>query len=141
MHTKEAAFRPTLLLLRARKALIGSTPAQVALVVAIWALANWLTTAMRLPLPSGIVGLALLLALLFSRCASPRIVAKGANWLLAEMLLFFVPAAMILMQDPEMLGWLGLKLLLVVGIGTILVMASTALTVELMLRWSRHHAH
>ena len=65
--------------------------------------------------------------------------SKGAGWLLAEMLLFFVPAAMILMQNPQMFGLLGLKLLAIIVVGTILVMAATALTIDVLFRWRQRH--
>jgi len=72
---------------------------------------------------------------------SPRTFSGGARWLLAEMLLFFVPAAMILLDNRQMFGWLGLKLLAVVVGGTLLVMAATAMTVELLLRRSQRDEH
>jgi holin-like protein len=55
------------------------------------------------------------------------------------MLLFFVPAAMILMQNPQMFGLLGLKLLAIIVVGTILVMAATALTIDVLFRWRQRH--
>jgi len=64
-------------------------------------------------------------------------VSRGAGWLLAEMLLFFVPAAMIVIQNPQLFGTLGLKLLLVIVVGTVLVMAATALTIDLLFRWKQ----
>jgi holin-like protein len=70
---------------------------------------------------------------------APQTVSKGAGWLLAEMLLFFVPAAMILMQNPQMFGLLGLKLLAIIVVGTILVMAATALTIDVLFRWRQRH--
>lgn len=108
---------------------------QVLLIVGLWAGAEWLVQATRLPIPSGIVGMMILLLLLGRQWVAPQTVSKGAGWLLAEMLLFFVPAAMILMQNPQMFGLLGLKLLAIIVVGTILVMAATALTIDVLFRW------
>ena len=55
---------------------------------------------------------------------------RGANWLLAEMLLFFIPAILAVLNHPEFWGWLGLKILAVILVGTGTVMVVTALTVE-----------
>lgn len=117
-----------------RRRFRGSGPAQILLIVALWLAAEALVRVLALPVPAGILGMAALLLLLATRRVSPRLLARGAEWLLAEMLLFFVPAAMILLDNRQMLGWLGLKLLVVVACGTLLVMGTTALTVELLYR-------
>lgn len=118
-----------------RRWLRGSRLWQVLLIVGLWAGAEWLVQATHLPIPSGIVGMMILLLLLGRQWVAPQTVSKGAGWLLAEMLLFFVPAAMILMQNPQMFGLLGLKLLAIIVVGTILVMAATALTIDVLFRW------
>lgn len=85
------------------------------------------------------IGLFVLLLAFALHWLSPSSFAQGAQWLLAEMLLFFVPAAMILLDNRQMFGWLGVKLLAVVVGGTVLVMAATALTVEWLFRRSQLH--
>jgi holin-like protein len=60
---------------------------------------------------------------------------RGANWLLAEMLLFFVPAVLALLDHSELLGLMGLKILTVIILSTVAVMSVTALTVDLCYRW------
>jgi len=88
-----------------------------------------------LPVPAGIVGMFLVLALLVGRRLSPASMRRGANWFLAEMLLFFIPAVPAVLDHREFLGWLGLKILIVILIGTLTVMMTTALTVDLCYRW------
>ena len=122
-----------------RRWLRGSRLWQVLLIVGLWAGAEWLVQATHLPIPSGIVGMMILLLLLGRQWVAPQTVSKGAGWLLAEMLLFFVPAAMILMQNPQMFGLLGLKLLAIIVVGTVLVMAATALTIDVLFRWRQRH--
>ena len=84
--------------------------------------------------------MALVLALLATRRLRVRNVHRGASWLLGEMLLFFVPAVMSLLDHREFLGMLGVKLLVVIVLGTALVMTGTALTIELCYRWMNRHA-
>jgi len=116
-----------------------STWLQIGLLVALWLLADTLMRYLGVPVPGGIVGLFVLLLAFALHWLSPRSFAQGAQWLLAEMLLFFVPAAMILLDNRQMFGWLGVKLLAVVVGGTVLVMAATALTVEWLFRRSQLH--
>ncbi len=116
-----------------------STCLQIGLLVAVWLLADTLMRYLGVPVPGGIVGLFVLLLAFALHWLSPRSFAQGAQWLLAEMLLFFVPAAMILLDNRQMFGWLGVKLLAVVVGGTVLVMAATALTVEWLFRRSQLH--
>ena len=105
-------------------------PLQVALVAGLWALGEVTVRTTGLPLPGGLVGLLVLLALLASPRVDARLFARGAHWLIGEMLLFFVPAVMAVTQHHELLGSVGLKLLGAIVGGTVTVMAGTALAVD-----------
>ena len=94
---------------------------------------------MQIAVPGGIIGMAVVLVLLATHRIRPDTLGRGAKWLLAEMLLFFVPAVMALLDHHEFIGALGLKLLAVILTGTLMVMASTALTVELFFRLRTRH--
>ncbi len=124
---------------RLRRGVRGSRWAQVAIIVAVWAGAEALVHALHVPIPGGIVGMLALLVLLSTHGLASRTLDQGSSFLLAEMLLFFVPAALIVLDNPQLLGLLGLKLLAVVLAGTCLVMVCTALTVDLCCRWSARH--
>ncbi|MNW07714.1 holin-like protein [compost metagenome] len=63
----------------------------------------------------------------------------GAGFLLAEMLLFFIPALMSLLDYGGLLRDEGWRILLVIGVSTLVVMLVTAFTVELVCRWSLRH--
>jgi len=65
-----------------------------------------------------------------------RFVRGGANWLIADMLLFFVPAVMAAREHRELLGALGVKLGIVIVVSTLCVMAGTAWLVALSQAWS-----
>nr|WP_315527793.1 CidA/LrgA family protein [uncultured Achromobacter sp.] len=123
-----------------RLALRRSRLLQIALIVLFALLGQALANAFGLPIPGGVIGMALVLALLATRRLRVRNVHRGASWLLGEMLLFFVPAVMSLLDHREFLGMLGVKLLVVIVLGTALVMTGTALTIELCYRWMNRHA-
>ncbi|MBB1595615.1 CidA/LrgA family protein [Achromobacter sp. UMC46] len=123
-----------------RLALRRSRVLQIALIVFFALLGQALANAFDLPVPGGVIGMALVLALLATRRLRVRNVHRGASWLLGEMLLFFVPAVMSLLDHREFLGMLGVKLLVVILLGTAMVMAGTALTIEICYRWMNRRA-
>ena len=127
---------PRKIVIQCRGLVHRSRLAQIALLLAFWLLGGAVARATDLPLPGGIVGMALVLSLLATRQLSVLSMRRGAEWLLAEMLLFFIPAVLAVLDHREFLGLLGLKdSLIVIVVGTTIVMAVTALTVDLCYRW------
>lgn len=126
-------------LLLSRRSYRHSRLLQIATLVLIAFGGQALSAALGLPVPGGVVGLALVLALLASGLLRVGAVRRGANWLLAEMLLFFVPAVMSLLDHGEFVGMLGLKLLAVIVAGSVCVMVGTALAIDLCYRWMHRH--
>jgi holin-like protein len=90
--------------------------------------------------PGGVVGLVVLLALLFSGGIAPRWVKAGADWLLGDMLLFFIPAAVAAVQYGGLFREDGWRLALVVMAGTLMVMVAVAVAVDLAARFERRLA-
>lgn len=109
---------------------------QAGLIIALWFLVDRLTRQFHVPLPGAVVGLLLVWAMLESKLLSADWIENGANSLLRHLMLFFVPAMLGLVDHRELLSLVGLKLLGAVLVGTLLVMASTALIVEYGLAWS-----
>ena len=110
-------------------------PALLAIYLLGCQLAVWLT----LPIPGGVVGLGLLLATFTSGLIKPAALQLGAGVLMAEMLLFFIPALMSLLDYGGLLRNDGWRILLVIGLSTLAVMLVTAFTVELVCRWKLRH--
>ncbi|MNM62477.1 holin-like protein [compost metagenome] len=98
-------------------------------------LADWLGW----PIPGGVMGLALLLLLFASGVVRPATLQLGAGWLMAEMLLFFIPALMSLLDYGSLVREEGWRILLVIAVSTLMVMVVTASTVELVCRWRVRH--
>jgi holin-like protein len=116
-----------------------ATLAQVGALVGFWWLCDFGVRAAGLPVPAGVVGLAVLVALLASGRLPARWLHRGANGLMNHMLLFFVPAIITLRDHPELVSVTGLKLLAVIVVGIVSVMAGTALIVELHFQARAHH--
>ncbi|MEJ2478718.1 MAG: CidA/LrgA family protein [Acidihalobacter sp.] len=125
---------------RRRRTVRRSLPLQILLLIAFWWIGESLALASGLPVPGGIVGMLLVLALLFTRRMRLRRMRRGAEWFLAEILLFFVPAVLAVCAHQRFFGWVGLEILLTLLVGTLCVGGVTALTVELCHRWRLNHA-
>ncbi|GEO87457.1 MULTISPECIES: CidA/LrgA family protein [Alphaproteobacteria] len=129
-----------------RRHLHSSRFAQIAALTLFWIAGEGVVRALALPIPGGVAGMLIVLALLGSGKLHPLSMRRGSQWFLAEMLLFFVPAVLAVLDHQELLGLLGLKVLGVILAGTIIVMGATALAVDfgyrLMLRLEGgSHAH
>jgi len=128
------------LMIRFHYALHNSRLMQIATLFGFWLAGEGFVRLVGLPLPGGIVGMALVLALLLSGRISLFSMKRGAEWFLAEMLLFFVPAVLAVLEHQELLGMLGVKIMAVILVGTLTVMTVTALTVDMCYRLSVRYA-
>jgi holin-like protein len=119
---------------------VGRIAAQCALLAGVWFAADAFVRVTHLPVPGGVVGLAALLVLLFCGGVTPRWVKAGADWLLSDMLLFFIPAAVAAVQYGGLFRADGWRLALVVVGGTLMVMVAVAFAVEQAARLERRLA-
>ena len=113
------------------------TAAQVLLLIAVWYAADRAAAWLDLPFSGGVVGLLLMVALLLSGAVRPVVVDRGADWLLSNMLLFFIPLVVSVVQFTSLLKSEGLRLFAAIGLGFISVLLVTALTVEWVCRMDR----
>ena len=113
------------------------TTAQVLLLIAIWYGADRAASWSGLPFSGGVVGLLLMVALLLSGVVRPVVVDRGADWLLSNMLLFFIPLVVSVVQFTSLLKSEGLRLFAAIGLGFITVLLVTAMTVEWVCRIDR----
>lgn len=110
-------------------------PVQVALYVVIFLFAQWLVDLWHLPLPANLVGMLLMLLMIVCRVVPLKWIRAGSRWLLAEMLLFFVPAVVAVVNYAELLMVDGWRIFLVIAISTVLVLGATALVVDKVYRY------
>ncbi|WP_308422091.1 CidA/LrgA family protein [Pontibacillus salipaludis] len=86
----------------------------------------------QFPIPGSIFGLLFLFIALYFGLIKLEWVEEAGKWLLAELLLFFIPAAVGIVQYPEMAGWNGFQILIIIMISTILVMGSTGIVADFL---------
>ena len=114
--------------------------AQVLLIVLVWLACDRLGRHLHLPIPGSLLAMALLLGMLLAGLVPAASLRRGADWLLAEMLLFFIPAVMAVWEHLPLMRQQGGRILVVIVVGTMLVMGTTALLVDLMFRWRLRRA-
>ncbi|EPH35407.1 Holin-like protein CidA [Acinetobacter guillouiae MSP4-18] len=89
---------------------------------------------LNLPIASGVLGFFILLILLKMQWLNLEKVSLGADILLGELLLFFIPPVVGVIQYQQLLLISGWKIFLVILLSTALVMASSVLMVKIFLQ-------
>lgn len=107
---------------------------QIIIILAVWSYAYVLQKLLSLPVASGVLGFFLLLFLLEMKWLKLAHVERGANLLLAELLLFFIPPVVGVIQYQDLLIASGWQILLVILISTALVMMVSVYSVRLLLK-------
>ncbi|KIO36609.1 CidA/LrgA family protein [Shewanella sp. cp20] len=110
---------------------------QVGLLSLLALAAQWLVTRLALPLPSGVIGLVALLALLALNWLPERFVARGAAWLLGELLLFFIPPVVASMHYAPLLEQYGVSLLCTLVLGSVSVLLITGFVIDRVFKYER----
>lgn len=93
-------------------------------------LAKWL----HLPISGSIVGLFIVLCLLHFKVLKLSAVELGASFLMSEMLLFFIPSAVAIIQYKDEILQHGSQFLIVILLSTITVMIVTGLVAQYSIR-------
>ncbi|EAQ9869928.1 CidA/LrgA family protein [Salmonella enterica] len=110
-------------------------PVQVLLYAGLFIFFQYLVSWLHLPLPANLVGMVLMLALIVCRIIPLSWVRAGARWLLAEMLLFFVPAVVAVVNYAHPLLVDGWRIFSVIAISTLMVLGATAWVVDKVYRY------
>ena len=119
---------------RTRLKKLKTASCQIIIILAVWGCAYVLQTLLNLPVASGVLGFFLLLFLLEMKWLKLAHVERGADLLLAELLLFFIPPVVGVIQYQDLLIASGWKILLVILISTALVMMVSVYSVRLLLK-------
>lgn len=103
---------------------------QIAFLVIISIIMNELTRLLHVPLPGFILGIVVIFILLKTHILPLSWIEAGANWLLAELLLFFIPSAVGVVQYKQLLIHNGLQMVALIIVSTGLVMACAGIAVS-----------
>lgn len=122
------------------------TTAQLALLLLFWAIGYGLQQRFHVPISAGVLGLFLALAALLCGVLKLDWIKGGADFVLGELVLFFVPCVVGLLKYQALFQSQGWQLISTIAIGTVCVMVATAYTVSIGFKWEhalkqRLHAH
>lgn len=118
--------------------MIGRIVLQIAILILFSLGMNFLAQALHLPIPGSILGIVILFTLLKTGVIKLAWIEQGANWLLAELLLFFIPAAVGVMKYIPLLEHDGVRILTVVILSTLTVMVSSGLIASRIAKRKEH---
>lgn len=107
---------------------------QILLILMVWGFAYTMQKLLHLPIASGVLGFFILLFLLETQWIRLEQVEHGANLLLNELLLFFIPPVVGVIQYQQLLIISGWKIVIIIFISTFMVMASSMLSVRMLLK-------
>ena len=105
---------------------------QALLLSVLWFAADRGAKMFGIPISGGILGLGILVVLLLTGVIKPAWIEGGADLILANMLLYFIPLVVSIVQYTELFEVEGLKLILTIGVGFLSVLLITAFVVEWM---------
>jgi holin-like protein len=114
---------------------------QVGILIILYLIGNEITKYFHLPIPGSIIGLILLFCLLQFKIVKLEWIELGATFLLSELLLFFVPSAVGIIQYEKILSLYGIKLVLVIVLSTIAVMTCTGLSSDFFSKLRKDAKH
>ena len=122
------------------------TTAQLALLLFFWGIGYGLQQRFHVPISAGVLGLFLALAALLCGVLKLDWIKGGADFVLGELVLFFVPCVVSLMKYQALFQSQGWQLISTIAIGTVCVMVATAYAVSIGFKWEhalkqRLHAH
>ena len=103
---------------------------QILILAGFWSAGYVLHQKLGIPISAGILGMFLLLFSLFLKFINIDQVATGAAFILGELLLFFIPVVVAIVQYKNLFMTEGWQIILSIALGTILVMLSTSLTIH-----------
>lgn len=103
---------------------------QILFIQVFFMLGSAVKSFISIPIPGSMFGFILLFMALKFKIIKLQWVDKGGRWLLAELVLFFIPSAVGIVNYKNVFSWQGLELLIIIGISTMAVMATTAVIAE-----------
>ena len=103
---------------------------QIGYLYVILFVGNSIARLLHLPIPGSIIGLVLLFLLLQFHIIKLEWIELGAGLLLSELLLFFIPSAIGVIDYDSLFGAQGVKAVLVIVVSAIVVMFATGFTAQ-----------
>lgn len=102
--------------------------------VGVQLLGLWLVQLLSIPVPGVLLGIGLMLVLLMIFGRLPEALARISNFLLAHLMLLFIPSVVAIMTQAEIIATEWLPFVLACILATAITMMATAATFQYMLK-------
>lgn len=130
--------------MNSRYSVLAKISLQIGLLIMLWWIGSLIQKLFQLPISAGVIGLFLVLLGLLSGTFKLNWIKSGSDFILSELVLFFVPCVVGLMNYKVLFLSEGLQLITAVVLGTLCVMLATVYTVHLCFKleqWLQHTFH
>ena len=104
------------------------------IIIGIYLLGQVVSNVLSLPVPGNILGMLILLVLLFTKVIKLEQIETISNFFLDHLAFFFIPAGVGLMNSAGIIKDSWLRLIFVCIITTIIIIATTGITVQFISR-------
>ncbi|MDN5490766.1 MAG: CidA/LrgA family protein [Acinetobacter sp.] len=125
--------------------LIYKVTLQIGLLILIWWIGSIIQKQFNLPISAAVIGLFMVLIGLMTGIFKLNWIKSGSDFILGELVLFFIPCFVGLMKYKNLFMTEGWQLIVVVVLGTICVMVFTAYSVHIGFKLERklkqRHVH
>ncbi|MFW1985112.1 CidA/LrgA family protein [Acinetobacter guillouiae] len=125
--------------------LIYKVTLQIGLLILIWWIGSIIQKQFNLPISAAVIGLFMILIGLMTGIFKLNWIKSGSDFILGELVLFFIPCFIGLMKYKNLFMTEGWQLIVVVVLGTICVMVFTAYSVHIGFKLERklkqRHVH
>ncbi|MBF7957375.1 CidA/LrgA family protein [Rahnella victoriana] len=108
---------------------------QVVFYILLFLLSVFIVQTLSIPLPANIVGMVILFVAMLTKVIPVRYVRRGSSLLLSEMLLFFIPAVVAIINYFDILENEGIRILVVIVLSTTIVLSATAYIVDKVFKY------
>lgn len=107
---------------------------QLSIILFIFVLGEVIARILKLPIPGNIVGMLIMILLMYFKIIKFQQVEETSNFFILNMVFFFIPPGIGLINTVDILRGSFIKVILIIFISTILVMVSTAFTVDFVVK-------
>src|SRR5699024_8575014 len=119
---------------------IGKIIVHIVLLYCIYFLGNWIQDTFSLVIPGSVIGMIILFILLLTNLIKVSWIKEGATFVVNNLVLFFIPATVGIINYFEFFKGKGFLLIVIVLFSTLLVMISSGVTSQLIMqRKEREH--
>jgi len=119
---------------------IGKIIIHIVFLYCIYFLGNWIQDTFNLVIPGSVIGMLILFILLLTNLIKVSWVKDGATFVVNNLVLFFIPATVGIINYFDLFKGKGFLLIVIVLFSTLLVMISSGATSQLIMkRKEREH--